>query len=257
MFYWRPEVIPMQLSLCLDAHNALPTVYERLRRAFGSFREGPRTAPLDQLILAMISARTPEDMARSVFARLKARFHPWEELLAAKPEEIAALLAPVPHAEAKAVWLSEALGRLRVQNGSLTLDNLAVMDTEDALAWLCRLPGVGDRIAGTTLNFSTLRRPAMVVDAHVWRVARRIGLAPRPADPEGVRRTITEAAPGEWTGEDFFDLHWLLKRLGQTLCGETRARCGACPIASLCEERRRMGEAGRGGNVLTLRREPR
>lgn len=247
----------MQLSLCLDAHNALPTVYERLRRAFGSFREGPRPTPLDQLILAMIGARTPEDTARSVFARLKMRFHPWEALLAARTGEVATLLAPAAHAEAKAAWLSEALGRLRAQNGALHFDNLAGLETEEALAWLRRLPGVGDRIAATVLNFSTFRRPVLVVDAHVWRVARRIGLASKGADPEEVRQAITANAPAAWTGDDFFDLHWLLKRLGQNLCGETRARCGACPIANLCEERRRMGEAGRGGNVLTLRREPR
>ena len=29
------------------------------------------------------------------------------------------------------------------------------------------------------------------------------------------------------TVNDFFDLHWLLKRLGQTLCQDSRTRCGA------------------------------
>ena len=245
----------MQLSLCLDTHNVLPTVYERLKLAFGSFREGPRAAPLDELIRSMISVRAYDDAAWSVFLRLKARFHPWESLMVAAPDEVATLLAPVAHAESKAAWLAEALGRIQTLNGSLSLDRLAELDAEAAIAWLRRLPGVGDKVATAVLNFSTLRRPVMVVDAHVWRVARRIGLAGKDADPEAVRRAIMQAAPAGWTGEDFFDLHWLLKRLGQTLCAETRARCGACPVAALCEERRRLGAAGRTGNVLALRRE--
>ena len=62
------------------------------------------------------------------------------------------------------------------------------------------------------------------------------------------------AAPAGWTDEDFFDLHWLLKRLGQTLCMDSRTRCGACPAAALCEERRRTTARGAADNVLALQR---
>jgi endonuclease-3 len=245
----------MQLSLGLDAFNPLPAVYDRLRLAFGSFREGPRLSPLDQLIKSMISSRTYDEAAWSAFLRLRSRFQPWESLIEAAPAEIEAVLAPVIHAELKAAWLPEALSRLKGLKGDLSLDFLAEPPVEEAIAWLRgRLPGVGDKVAAAVLNFSTLRRPAMVVETHVWRVARRIGLAARNAEPEEVRRTLTDAVPAGWTDEDFFDLHWLLKRLGQTLCTDNRTRCGACPVASLCEERRRTLARRGPDNVLVLRR---
>jgi endonuclease-3 len=245
----------MQLSLGLDAFNPLPAVYDRLRLAFGSFREGPRLSPLDQLIKSMIGSRTYDEVAWSAFLRLRSRFQPWENLIDAPAGEIESVLAPVIHAELKAAWLPEALGRLKALKGSLSLDFLADPPIEEAIAWQKRhLPGVGDKVAAAVLNFSTLRRPAMVVETHVWRVARRIGLAARNAEPEEVRRTLMGAAPSGWTDEDFFDLHWLLKRLGQTLCTDTRTRCGACPVAALCEERRRAVARGQVDNVLALRR---
>jgi len=230
----------MQLSLGFETDNPLPIVYERLSSAFGSFRDGPRLSPLDQLIKAMISSRTYDEVAWPAFRRLKARFHPWERLVAASPAEIEAVLTPVAYAETKAAWLPEAMGRIVAERGALSLDFLAEVPVEAASAWLQKtLPGVGGKVAAAVLNFSTLRRRAMVVDAHVWRVARRIGLAPTNAEPEAVRAAILDAAPGAWGNEDFFDLHWLLKRLGQTLCMDNRTRCGACPVAALCETRRR------------------
>ena len=230
----------MQLSLGFDAYNPLPAVYERLSSAFGSFRDGPRLSPLDQLIKAMISARTYDEISWPAFLRLKAKFQPWESLLEATPAQIEATLAPVTHADMKAAWLLEALGRILALKGSLSLDFLAQPTADEAAAWMRKhLPGVGAKVAAEALNFSTLRRRAMVVDTHVWRVVRRIGLAPANAEPDAVQAGIMEAAPGGWNDEDFFDLHWLLKRLGQTLCQDNRTRCGACPVAALCETRKR------------------
>ena len=242
----------MQLSLGFDAYNPLPAVYERLLSAFGSFRGGPRLAPLDQLIRSMISSRTYDEVSWPAFLRLKNRFQPWESLLTVPPAEIAAVLAPVTYAETKAAWAPEALGRLQALRGELSLDFLAEPPVEMAMGWLQRhLPGVGDKVAAEVMNFSTLRRRAMVVDTHVWRVARRIGLAPANTEPGAVAAAIMAAAPGAWSDEDVFDLHWLLKRLGQTLCLDHRTRCGACPVAALCETRRRA-QSREAAKVLPL-----
>lgn len=246
----------MQLSFALETSNAVSKVYSRLKLAFGSFCESPRLVPVDQLVRSMIASRTYDEVSWSAFYRLRNWAQAWDRLIERNPAEIEAVIAPVTHAEMKAAWLPAALGRLKAQKGELSLDFLSDVPVEEAIGWLrTRLPGVGDKVAASVLNFSTLRRPAMVVDTHVWRVARRIGLAPRGADPETVRRLLTDAAPSTWTHEDFFDLHWLLKRLGQTLCADNRTRCGACPVAAICEERRRSGMAGQAGKVLPLRRE--
>lgn len=229
----------MQLSLALDPDPLVAQVHKRLLAAFGSFAHSPRLEPVDQLIKSMISSRTYDETSWAAYRRLEARYRPWERLIEAPPAEIQALIAPVTYPEDKAAWLPDALARIVRARGSLSLDLLAGWPVDTAMAWLRALPGVGDKVAAATLNFSTLRRPAMVVDTHVWRVARRIGLAPRNADPEGVRQAIMAAAPLGWGADAFFDLHWLLKRLGQRLCQAHHTRCPACPLAALCDERRR------------------
>ena len=232
----------MQLSLFSVAESEPPLieVHRRLLVASGGFSHSPRLGPVDQLIKSMISSRTYDEVSWPAYRWLKDVFHPWERLAEATPTEIEAAIAQVTHAEIKAGWLPEALTRIIALKGALSLDFLATAPVEEAMVWLQRnLPGVGDKVAASVLNFSTLRRRMMVVDTHVWRVARRIGLAGRNADPEGVRRAIMDAAPLSWTADDFFDLHWLLKRLGQHLCLHSQTRCGGCPVAAVCIERQR------------------
>lgn len=225
-----------QLSLALDPNPPVVAVFRRLKQAFGGFADGPpRLAPVDQLIRSMLGSRTTDQMSWPAYHRLKDRFRPWEALAEAQPAEVEAVIAEVTHAEIKAGWLPEALSRIIRLRGSLSLDFLADMPVEEAMAWMQKhLPGVGDKVAASVMNFSSFRRRALVVDTHVWRVARRIGLAPRNAEPEAVRRAMTDAVPEDFAADDFFDLHWLLKRLGQTLCQDRITRCGGCPVAALC-----------------------
>lgn len=232
----------MQLSLALDTDPALVAdVRQRLRAAFGTFLDGRRLLPpVDQLIKSMISSRTYDEISWPAYVRLKDVFRAWENLAQASPAEIETAIGQVTHAQIKAGWLPDALQRIVALRGDLSLDFLAQTPVEEAMAWLQKhLPGVGDKVAAAVLNFSTLRRPAMVVDTHVWRVARRIGLAGRNAEPQAVRHAIMEAAPPDWGADDYFDLHWLLKRLGQHLCQHNHTRCGACPVAGMCAERQR------------------
>ena len=250
----------MQLSLALDADPLVAVVHRRLKAAYGGFADGPRLAPVDQLVKSLIASRTYDAVSWTAYLRLRDLFHPWERLAAVSPAEVERAIAQVTHAEVKAGWLPEALSRIITLKGSLSLDFLAEPSVEEAIAWLkTNLPGVGGKVASAVLNFSTLRRPAMVVDTHVWRVARRIGLSARAADPDAVAQTIMDAAPQGWGADDYFDLHWLLKRLGQTLCLDHRTRCGACPVASLCANRRQAANAparGRGEVVPMVRGAP-
>jgi endonuclease III len=40
--------------------------------------------------------------------------------------------------------------------------------------------------------------------------------------------------PASWRAEDLFELHWLLKGLGQSVCTDTAPRCGMCPLKAHC-----------------------
>jgi endonuclease-3 len=102
------------------------------------------------------------------------------------------------------------------------------------MTWLQGLPGVGCKTAAATLNFSTLNRRALVVDTHVHRVARRIGLVGRSALPSEAYAMLMAEAPEDWTAEDLIELHWLMKKLSQSICTAERPACGLCPFAADC-----------------------
>ncbi len=228
----------MQLSLRFEAAPATPELRDRLRMAMGAFPfQGGGMEPIDQLVKSMISSRTYDATSWNVFERLKIRFPDWRQVLTADLAELEAVLGPVTHAESKIGWLLKTLTRILELRGDFDLHFLAEPPLDQAMAWLQQFDGVGPKVAASVLNFSNLRRSAMVVDTHVWRVARRYGLVGGRADPEAVRRMIMQEAPENWGPDDFYELHWLMKRLGQTFCSDARARCGACPLAKTCATR--------------------
>ncbi len=232
----------MQLSLNFgdvsDVSLDLAQFRRRLVSSFGSFGAGGgRLSPIDQLVKSLISSRTHDEDSQATYDRLKFRYPDWNDLADAPMEEVRDLLCPVTYADDKADWLSATLKSIRRQTGALNLDFLGDWPVEQAHVWLQTFDGVGPKVAAAVLNFSCLQMRIMVADTHVHRVAKRYGLVPEKGTPEDAGRTLMNRAPDSWTAEDFHELHWLMKRLGQLRCTHSWARCGACPVAAACQRR--------------------
>jgi len=228
----------MQLSLNFgETPPAVADLRQRLLAAFGPFRSDTRHEPLDQLVKSMISSRTHDEDSQATYDRLKFRYPDWADLASAPGEEVRDLLCPVTYPDEKADWLPAALKQITARSGLLSLEFLAAWPVEDALAWLVKLSGVGPKVGAAVLNFSRLKMRIMVVDTHVLRVAKRYGLVPDKCDAETASRLLMDMAPDAWTAGDFYELHWLMKRLGQMRCTAGWARCGACPVAAACARR--------------------
>lgn len=235
----------MQMGFDFGAARELAAVRDRLRCRFGAVREMPGSDPLGQLFRSLIASRTLDEVSLRAYRRLRHRFPTWPELAAAPPLWIERALTEVTFAEAKAHWIGPALRQIRAERGTFSLDFLGGWPVAPALAWLERLPGVGRKVAAATLNFSRLQRPVFVVDSHVLRVLRRFGFVDPWAETEAAYAAVMTAAP-DWTAAEFFELHLLLKRLGQSLCRARQVHCGPCPLAELCVGRlgARGGHAG-------------
>ena len=231
----------MQLSLNFGAQPPAGVDLVKLRRrlvsSFGGFGSGgARLSPVDQLVKSLISSRTQDEDPQATYDRLKFRYPEWNDLADAPADEARELLQPVTHADEKADWLSSCLKTIRRKADGLDLDFLADWPVEEAHAWLKTLDGVGPKVAAATLNFSRLNRRIMVVDTHVHRVVRRYGLVPLRSSPEAAGCILMDLAPDSWRAEDFYELHWLLKRLGQMRCTHGWTRCGACPVSASCQQ---------------------
>lgn len=93
---------------------------------------------------------------------------------------------------------------------------------------LVTLPGVGRKTANV-LRGHVFGEPGMVVDTHVRRLARRLGLS-RHGDPDKIERDLCELVPpAEWTA---FSMRLILH--GRAICSARAPRCAACEVAPDC-----------------------
>jgi endonuclease-3 len=109
-----------------------------------------------------------------------------------------------------------------------------VPDTRDALE---ALPGVGRKTANVVLN-TAFGQPTIAVDTHLFRVANRIGLAPGKT-VRAVEDKLIKFVPPEYRKDAH---HWLIL-LGRYVCKARAPACPQCPIADLCEYRRKTKAA--------------
>lgn len=223
----------MQLSLALS-RSPLEGVRDALLCEFGPQRPVARMDPISQLVKSSISGRTPDAASWAAFLRLRAEFKCWEDLARASDTRVLEIIHDVAHAHDKARRLPMALRMIEARIGWLSLSHLRALPVDTARHELQSLPGVGVKVAACVLNFSDLAMRALVVDTHVHRVARRIGLV-SSGDATQAYHALMGMAPKAWTADDLFELHWLMKRgLGQMLCPQEAPRCGACPLKHDC-----------------------
>ena len=154
-------------------------ILERLRREYGRPVLRPHRAPVDELILTVLSQNTNDRNRDVAYARLRERFSSWAEVAAAPVDEVEDAIRPGGLAPTKAVRIKQILD-------AIDGDDLAWMEEAplaEARDYLCELPGVGRKTAACVLLFS-YGRPDVPVDTHVYRVGTRLGLWPEGTNLE-------------------------------------------------------------------------
>jgi len=189
--------------------------------------------PLTQFIYSLLASRTKTTESLQVMKDLRARFASWEDLRDAPVEEIERAIGVVTFSEVKAPRLKIALMQITARYGSLTLDFLAKYRTEKIREWLEGFEGIGPQISAAVVNFSTLRRRALCVDANHLRVAQRLALTPR-ADAGVTEQRLMRLIPESWDAAKLDEHHSLVKLHAQTLCTFAEPRCKGCPLLGLC-----------------------
>ncbi|MEX0351028.1 MAG: endonuclease III [Paracoccaceae bacterium] len=225
----------MQLSLLPDdrRHRVL-LVDTRLRRYFGTPEQHLLLDPVSQLVMAMIGGVTHEEVSLAAYGRLRKRFRRWEGLRDAPVAEIRDLIRAVNYPEKKAPRLKAALQFVTASEGTLSLDFLNEKPADAAIAWLEQIDGIGRKTSAAVLNFSTLRKPVLVIDTHHQRVAKRLGLVSRKADLAKAYDMLMPLLPSEWGADEMDDHHQLIMLHGQRLCRPSSPSCGTCPLRDMC-----------------------
>jgi endonuclease III len=202
----------------------LRAIRDRLRAEYGRPVLEPHRAPLDELILTVLSQNTNDRNRDVAYGRLRERFETWDEVREAPVEEIEDAIRPGGLAPTKAVRIHEIL-----QAFDDGLDWLEEAPVEEARAWLESLPGVGRKTAACVLLFS-FGRPEVPVDTHVYRVGTRLGLfRPGASFDEAHDELLRLTDP-----DDAYEIHMLLIRHGRRTCVARAPRCAECPLRRMC-----------------------
>ena len=181
-----------------------------------------------QLLAATIlSAQCTDKMVNSVTPKLFARYPGVKQLAAADPTELEAIIRSTGFYRSKTRSLLGMARALVERHGG------RIPRSMDALV---RLPGVGRKTANVILG-NAFGVPGVVVDTHVGRIARRLGLTSQE-DPEKVERALMELVPQRhWT-----QLSHALIFHGRRICGARKPRCGECPVREDCRYFKTSGD---------------
>lgn len=227
----------------MPATTRLIRIDAALAAAFGPPPRWLYPDPVEVLVLALLSARTRDEVALAAHRVLRIRFPRWPDLLEADPAVVERLIGRTTWPDRKAQTLQEALRALQAARGRLELDFLAGLGVEEATAWLRTLPGVGPKSASCVLLFSRLRLRALPVSTGHHRTAKRLGLISRRAGAEAAHEPLLAMLPPDWDNDRIERHHWLVKRLGHDHCTDRRPSCGSCPVRELCPSQGRIRPA--------------
>ena len=235
----RPE-IPFALP------RPSPARIERARallRALDARYPGARcrldwTRPHELLAATILSAQATDESVNAATPALFARFPEPTDYARAAPVDIEPFIRTIGLWRNKARAIQESMAALVARHGG------EVPRDMDALL---ALRGVARKTANVILGNCFGIQAGVVVDTHVGRLARRLGLS-RHEDPEKVERDLMALFPRDrWC-----DLSHLLIFHGRAVC---RARGNSCAEDAIC--RRWCSEAGAGTAATRRRRDPR
>jgi endonuclease-3 len=203
-------------------------ILDLLRARYGPPAARRALAPLDELVLTILSQNTSDRNCERAYAAMRARFPTWTQVRDADPAELERVLRPGGLAAQKAPRIQAVLCALSA-GGPPSLHWAGELAPAEAAARLEQLPGVGPKTASCVLLFS-LGVPVMPVDTHVHRIAGRLGLIPRGMAAGPAHAFLTALVPDE----RMLEAHLLLIAHGRQTCRAQRPRCGECVLLDRC-----------------------
>ena len=176
---------------------------------------------LQLLVAVMLSAQCTDKLVNTVTPALFARHPTAADYARSTPEQLGEQIRRVGLWRTKAKNLHATMTLLAARGGGLPR-------TREALE---ELPGVGWKTAGVVVNHA-FGVPALPVDTHVGRLARRLGFTAQE-DPRKVEADLSRLWPPERWGLS----HQLLIWHGRRTCFARKPLCSSCVVAADCPRR--------------------
>lgn len=175
--------------------------------------------PWQLLVSTVLSAQTTDENVNAVTPLLFERWPAPEDLAAADPDEVEAVVYSTGFFRQKTASIVNLSADLVER-----YDGVVPADLEE----LVTLRGVGRKTASVVLA-EAFGVPAIAVDTHVNRVMNRLGIVDT-TDPKKIEFALRDLYPeGEWDG-----ISMRVIQFGRDVCDARRPRCWECPLTDLC-----------------------
>jgi endonuclease-3 len=177
-------------------------------------------SPWQLLVATILSAQCTDVRVNLVTPKLFATYPTPESMAKAPIEEIEELIRTTGfyHNKAKSI---QGAGRVISEQFSGKVPQ--------TMAELLTVPGAARKTASVVLGVAYGKAEGIVVDTHVFRLARRLGLT-RSDTPQKVEQDLMKVIPRD----RWIQLSHELIHHGRQICEARKPKCAACPLEQLC-----------------------
>ncbi len=204
-----------------EKRDVAAAVLERLYEQFPDAHcELDYKNPFELVSATILSAQCTDVRVNAVTPNLFEKYPDPPALAAASLNDIEEIIRSTGFFRAKAKSLLGMAQALVAHHDSQVPANMAD---------LIKLPGVGRKTANVVLGNAFGINEGIVVDTHVQRISRRLGLSREP-DPVGIERDLIPLFPQEsWTM-----VSHLMIWHGRRVCFARKPACDDCVLANIC-----------------------
>ena len=177
-------------------------------------------SPWELLVATILSAQCTDVRVNMVTPELFRRFPTPEAMAAASLEELEQLIRTTGFFHNKAKSIQGAARKLIAEFGG---------QVPQTLAELITIPGAARKTANVVLGVCFGKAEGVVVDTHVLRISRRLGLA-KTDTPQKVELELMRILPQQrWIGFSHQIIHH-----GRAVCEARKPKCERCNLEQLC-----------------------
>lgn len=179
--------------------------------------------PFQLLIATILSAQCTDERVNQVTSTLFKTYPDAKAFAAASLSELEAAVKPTGFYRNKALSILETSQKIMLEHGG---------ETPHEMNELTALRGVGRKTASVVMGNAFGNAEGVVVDTHVGRLSRRMGLTKQTA-PEKIEKDLMKVIPrSEWV---LFP-HLMISH-GRAICKSRKAQCEQCDLSLHCPAR--------------------
>ncbi|SFR46260.1 endonuclease III [Halorubrum sodomense] len=175
---------------------------------------------LELLIAVILSAQCTDERVNGVCADLFETYETPEEYANAPQEELAEAIHSITYYNNKAKYIRSACSDIAEKHGG---------EVPDTMSELTDLAGVGRKTANVVLQHGHDVVEGIVVDTHVQRITRRLGITEEER-PESIEQDLLEVVPER----DWQQFTHLMIDHGRATCTAINPDCADCALADVC-----------------------